>query len=411
MVERLLRQQPQDYSMLYLDMDSFFASVEQQANPSLRGKPVAVCPCLSDSTSVIAASIEAKQYGIKTGTRVDEARRLCPQLILVSDSPVSYRAVWRQFMNILDDTPGRAVSRGIDEAYLVIPSYLRTHQSTIKLASDIKASIANQIGSYVGCSIGIAPNIWLAKMAASFDKPNGLVVLHHDKLSQFYSQLQLLDFNGINRRLAKRLYDLGIYNTLQFFATPHSLLKRAWGVNGEKWYLRLRGYEVDRQPPARRQSFSHQVTLPPAVRLDRLVWRAILIKICYRLAYRLRRAGLKSQSLVLTLVFTDWSYVSRLIRLGRATSAGSELATPHLVQLLAELARPLPLRKLAITVFDLTTSQQLALNGFDGQRAEAVGQALDVINGNYGPDTIMPARALDRSLVPDRIGFGNTEGV
>lgn len=397
---------PQDYSTLYLDMDSFFASVEQQFDPQLRGRPVVVCPCDSDSTCVVAASLEAKRYGVQTGTKVYEARRLCPDLVLVTDSPTSYRQIHRQFMAILDDTLGRPVSRGIDEAYLLIPSYLRTAAASFQLASGIKEAIADQIGPYVTCSLGIAPNIWLAKMAANFDKPNGLFTLKQDNLAEFYEHLRLLDFTGINRRLARRLYNLGIYGPSQLYSASYGILKRALGVNGEKWYLRLRGYEIDQGVKGSMHSMGHQVTLDPADRRNSRVINATVIKICYKLAARLRQSKLRGHLMAVAMVDSDREYFGRVVRFGQATASGQKMAR-QAIETLLKLQRFGPIIKLVVTMSELAPDEQLSLEPFSLDRYEAIETALDQINSQYGNDTIKPGGVLNHAVVPDRIGFGN----
>lgn len=407
MVEQYLKRQPVEYSILYLDMDSFFASVEQQFNPALRGRPVAVCPCQSEATAVIAASIEAKQRGIYTGMKVYRARQLCPELAVVADSPVLYRQVHHALMAILDNTIGMPVKRGIDEAYIVLPSYARQPAVALGMAAGIKQALVNRVGSYIGCSIGLSSNIWLAKMAASFGKPNGLFALNLNRLDWFYRQVNLLDFNGINKRLARRFYDLGIYNPTQLYSASYAFLSRYFGVNGQKWYLRLRGYEVDRKPIGLARSMGHQVTLPPAMRGNSVVIRATFIKICYKLGYRLRKAGLKSRSMMVSLFFTDRTYAIKTVILEQLTSADRDLAKPEFIQLVLYLIASRLVRKMSVTMLDLSLAAQLPLFGSDSWQHEDLSAAIDQINNRYGSDTIVPAAVLTRSAATDHIGFGN----
>ncbi len=407
MVEKLLKSQPAEYSVLYLDMDSFFASVEQQFDARLRARPVAVCPCASDSTSVVAASIEAKKRGIRTGMKVYRARRLCPELIVVSTKPALYRQIHYGFMEVLDSTLGLAVSKGIDEAYVLIPSYLRDFGAALDMAVAIKSAITSKLGSHIGCSIGIAPNIWLAKMAASFNKPNGLFILELDRLAWFYSRLNLLDFTGINWRLARRFYNLGIYSPSQLYAAPYAFMKHYFGVNGQKWYLRLRGHEVDNRLKIPARSIGHQVTLPPVSRRDPAVIRATLIKICCHIGYRMRHSGLKSRLMLVGLFYADRTYLTKMIYLERPTWTDSDLASPQLLETVARLTKGKTVRKLSITMLRLAVDRQLALFGQDELKKNNLSTAIDRINGSYGPDTIGPAAVLGRSAMHDQIGFGN----
>ena len=166
---RSLLQGLEPYKVIYLDFDSFFASAEQQRRPELRGIPVGVCPFVSDTSCIVAASREAKQRGIRTGMRVWEARKLAADLVCVRDTPSYYRAIHSETLQVLEDTPCRVYVRGIDEMGLVVPSYLRSVADVTSLAQNLKRELGRRLGDVVTVSIGVGPNSWLAKLAASLN--------------------------------------------------------------------------------------------------------------------------------------------------------------------------------------------------------------------------------------------------
>lgn len=401
---------PVEASTLFLDMDSFFASVEQQYNPKLRGRPVGVCPCLGDGCCVVAASREAKLYGVRTGLRVRDARRLCPEIVLISDSPTSYRQVHASFMQVLDNTVCRVQSRGIDEAWMKLPWYLVGSKEAHTMAHQIKADVSSAVGPYISCSIGIAPNIWLGKMGASHRKPNGLVELRTSELEAFYAQLRLTDLNGISRGLARQCYRLGIYTPVALYQAPLALLRRAWGVNGVKWYLRLRGYEVDITTEKPQKTLSHQTTLMPKPAMNLAEVSAVLTKMSFRIGRRLRANRQMAKGVSMYLRYIDHSYHVRTLNTGQAFSSNEQILR-HLKSLLPSAARMQPVKKISVALYNLTDELQLTL-GIDltseSSRAAAVSLAIDQLNAKHGTHTIIPASSLGRDIFPDRIGFGNS---
>ena len=161
---------------LYVDFNSYFASVEQQLRPELRGKPIAVLPVVAETTCCIAASYEAKAFGVKTGTKVSDARKLCPGIMLVEARPALYVEYSQQ-----------------------------RRENALALTQRIKRTIAEKIGSEIRCSIGIAPNTFLAKVASNMQKPDGCVVIEANELPDRLYPLKLRDLNGIGRRMEERL--------------------------------------------------------------------------------------------------------------------------------------------------------------------------------------------------------------
>lgn len=231
--------------IMYVDMNSFFASCEQQLDPSLRGRPVGVCPYESPNAAVIAASIEAKRMGVTTGMRLQECRLVCPELVIRPSQPVKYRLFHIAIMNVLGKYCNDVIPKSIDEAIMIFTSYKLVYKDFSAIARQIKADIAKE-ADYLKCSIGIAPNAFLAKLATDLQKPDGLTEITPANIDSHLQKLTLTDLPGIATGNEKRLIAAGITTPLQLRNAPVSLLRKALGgITGYYWHCRMNFYEVD----------------------------------------------------------------------------------------------------------------------------------------------------------------------
>jgi DNA polymerase-4 len=402
-ITNLLPHQPRVGRALYVDMNSFFASVEQEVKPELRGQPVGVCPFVNDATCVIAVSTEAKRYGIKTGTLVRDARQLCPNIHLISDDPSIYRLYHRRIIEALQTTRCRVSVKSIDEAFLELPQDLQAQAPQV--ARQIRGHI-HQVGSQLGCSIGIASNLFLAKMGTKLHKPNGIVEVHLEDLEAFYAMLSLTDLYGISWRMARQLEGIGITTPLAFYHAPYPLLKQHFGVNGERWYLRLRGYEVDNRPTTRRV-VGHQTTIVPDPATTRTEVLGVASQLCYKAAVRLRVAALAAQSLQVRLRFTDRSYWTRTVRT-HTPFWDSRTFFTHATTILEGWTPQKPVRLVSISGLDLMPHSALTTPLFDATTpSEQLSHAIDLIEARFGRRSIVPGNQLLGPRVTDRVGFGN----
>ncbi|MCC7543172.1 hypothetical protein IT415_00465 [bacterium] len=409
MLEKMLRQQPQDYRTLYIDMDSFFASAEQQRRAELRGKPVGVCPFVSDNGCIVAASREAKRMGVKTAMRVSEARRRVPGIILVRDTPQYYRAIHAEVLRILEATLCRLDVRGIDEMRLEIPSYMRTASQVEELIRYIKQSLRDRLGEVLTASIGIGSNGWQAKQAASFNKPDGLFVLRQSDLAEFYAQRKLIDCTGIRHRMSRRLYSMGIQSVLDLYHAPEPLLRKELGISGTKWYLRLRGFEVDQRPETLKKSIGHQTTLMPRPAETLADLEGMLVKMLLKVGYRLRATHRLARGMMISVRFIDGGGWSKAIR--HMTPVASHAG---LVAEMEQLTKPLgsryrPVKKATIVTFDFVAEGQQSYLPLESDRQLALSRALDELRGRFGARAVMTGSGVSRDIFPDRIGFGAPE--
>lgn len=255
--------------ILFLDMNSFFASVEQQEQPQWRNAPLIVAPIDADTTSAISVSYQARAFGIKTGTSVIEAKHLCPQIRVVAARPKLYVQYSRAIIELLHHIFVTITDLSIDEmACVLCPSQQSVAAATVA-AYRVKALIKKELGEALRCSVGIAPNVFLAKVASDFEKPDGLTVFCGDYRAKLFS-LELTDLPGIAKRNAARLRAYGIYTVEDLWHAPLTTLRRVWGGTvGERWHYMLRGnriadYGVHGHGP--KKSVSHSHVLPPQLR-------------------------------------------------------------------------------------------------------------------------------------------------
>jgi len=232
--------------ILFIDMNSFFASCEQQVNYWLRGRPVGVCVYTGKFGCVIAPSNEAKKRGVKTGMRLNEAMAICPDLVPLETNPARYRNYHKKIMAVLHKYSNEIIPKSIDEAIVNLNGYELVYNDAITIAKKIKEDIKNEVGDWLKCSIGIAPNAFLAKLASNIQKPDGLTIINPQNIDAVLSKLRLTDLPGIAKNMAERLQNSGINTPLELrYSNPERLRIICKGIVGEYWHQRLNFGEVD----------------------------------------------------------------------------------------------------------------------------------------------------------------------
>jgi len=392
-------------------MNAYFASAEQQMQPALRGKPVAVVPTMTDRTCCIAVSYEARPFGIKTGTNVGEARRRCPQLRLVEGRHENYVRIHHQIIAAVETVLPVERVCSIDEmACQLSPQHRETGQA-VKLAKQVKLAIAEQVGPYLRCSIGLAPNSFLGKVASNMQKPNGLVLITREELPQRLYPLALSDFPGIGRNMRRRLESQGIRTTRQLCSLSRKQMVEVWhSVIGEQWWYWLRGDHVSERP-TRRRTVGHSHVLPPKFRNDEGA-RAVLVRLLHKAAMRLRRLDYWAARMVVGLSYTSgWPKWKETVFLGRCQD------TPTMLKALERTwekrppgGRPL---KTSITLLDLTPGACTAPSLFaEERRALEAAHAMDAVNERFGTNSLYFASMhQSRDTAPLRIAFTNIPDV
>jgi DNA polymerase-4 len=288
---------------LFLDLNSYFASVEQELRPELRRRPVAVVPLLADTTCCIAASYEAKQFGVRTGTQVGEAKRLCPGIVLVEARHELYVEYHHRIVEAVESCVPVTSVMSIDEMACRLLGCEQPLLAALDLAHEVKASIRRKAGATLCCSVGLAPNRYLAKVASDMEKPDGLVALTPDLLRDALSGLKIRDLPGIGANMEKRLHGQGIRTVGQLLALEREQLHTAWGgVGGEKLWHWLRGEDFGDADLEHQKSIGHSHVLPPELRTPEGVY-AVAGKLLHKSAMRLRKARLWASGMTVTVRF------------------------------------------------------------------------------------------------------------
>lgn len=394
---------PKDFQVLFLDMNSFFATVEQQVQPTLRGIPIGVAPYTGNSGCIIAASREAKEWGVKI-CRVGEAKKLCPKIKILEARPALYMIYHKEIRRVIESFTPYFEALSIDEFKIRLTPRDQNCKSAMELGVKIKQRIRDEVGDYLSCSVGVGPSGFLAKMAGERKKPDGLTVVTLKELKNFYSGLALMDITGINWRTEAHLNKFGIYSPLEFYNSSLSRLREMLNHPGRLWYYRLRGYEVD-EYISKTKTIGHSHVLAPELR-SRNGALSVIEKLIVKIGYRLRRDKLWAGGVVISLHFLDRGGFS-LSRRVPYFSDNKTLSTvvADLVKNCRWQSRPI---YVSISTFNLSPMLGDQISIFsDIEKSRRISKALDQINDEYGANTILPASMYGaEKSAPDRIPFG-----
>ncbi len=423
-------------------MNSYFASVEQQANPQLRGRPLGVCAYLHKAGCIIAASIEAKKCGVKVGMSISEAKQVCPQMKFIQNDPAKYRAVSSRVFSLFHELTDKVEHYSIDEVFLDLTGWYRDEAEAAWALCRARMRIQSAVGEWLTCSAGIAPSKFLAKLASEMQKPNGLTIINQKNLDSILATRELEDACGIGKRIHRRLNKLGIYNLLDLKNYPVGNLIRALGVAGYYWHERLSGQEIDRFESSATvskpgpctedhvpKSIGHSFCVPKRANEQNLIL-PILIRLTERAGRRLRSLGHYARAMTIQASFaTDTE--ARTTYQGPCTTvkfidpANDPFTLVHAAcHSLEQMWQGEQVTFLAITLIDLVPPQHqlqaplyeqtppLNLRGGWGELKQArTTKALDTIRNRHGEESIIFASMLGLSsdYAPDRIGFRKTE--
>jgi DNA polymerase-4 len=394
---------------LYVDFNSYFASVEQQLLPELRGKPIGVLAVMAETTCCIAASYEAKAFGIKTGTLVSEARKLCPDIIFVEARPPVYVQYHHFLIDIVESCTHVEKVLSIDEMVCKLTGSQQQPENALKLAAKIKASLAEKAGDFIRCSIGIAPNTFLAKVASNMQKPDGCVMIEPHELPQRLFGLELRDLNGIGKQMEARLNRYKISTVEQLYAANRQQLQVAWGsVEGERMYDKLRGLEPYYVKNAR-SSLGHSHVMPPEQRNEVGV-RAVLHRLLQKACMRMRSYDLLASRISVKVKFRNkpsWQKESALSATDNTLRLIEALET-FMQQYPKTNAEPYAV---GVSFSGLVTADEVARDLFQIAPLESekkLNQAIDTLNMKFGKNTIYFGGAHEALKdAPMRIAFNH----
>lgn len=392
---------------MHLDMNSYFASVEQQANPFLRGRAVGVCSYLSPGGCIIASSMEAKAKGIKTGCRVNEAKALDPNVVLVENEPAKYRSTTEKIFSILGSYSGTIEPYSIDEAFIDLTGWVKNFDKAVCLAREIQFRIKGEVGDWLNCSVGISWTKFLAKFAGDIaPKKSVLVIENKNKLSELLRGRSLCDAWGINIRTEARLNLLGIKSLLDLKNYSQDKIRRSLGRYGYYLWANVNGLEISQinEGSPAPKSIGHSYCLPKQT-TDKDYLSGVLYKLCEKTGRRLRDNDLEAESMNV-----GWSY----LREGgcfRSFKTKEKLFTTEEIfkyanQILEKTKLIMPVRMLAVSVSSLSgvTSQMSLFE--DNLGKKELSRTLDKINDKFGEYTVVRGQMFGTDdMARDRIGF------
>ena len=381
---------PETIESLYLDFDGFFASVMQQAMPAIRGRPVGVIPFDSDaadSSVVIACSKEAKARGCQNVMPVPEARRICPDIVLVTQRPDLFRRAHNTLLNEISCEIPIETVKSIDELCCRVSP--KDSSNPEELARRLKDRIAANVGPYITCSIGFAANRLLAKTACKMDKPNGTTIWHPDDMPGPLLGLKLEDISGIGSRLQLRLERADIFTMKHLLATQPKQLRKLWGnVNGERMWYALHGYDVKAMPTTRGM-YGHGRVLSPGWRTPdqaEACSRLLLMKA----ARRMRRDGYYARRLYLWLDIQGGGWFGEHT-LPSVHDDHSCLAALKVIWERAkrQIARKPNIIRVGVTLLDIVPAKHRQLDFLmaddrECQRWETLTHTIDGLNSRFG---------------------------
>ncbi|MGE3623465.1 MAG: hypothetical protein AB7H77_06310 [Bdellovibrionales bacterium] len=372
---------------LFLDINAFFASCEQQDVPALRGKPIVVVQTAGETACVIAASYEAKRRGVRTGMMVRDARRLCPDVIPVKSRHRLYTNFHERILKAVDTCLPIEKVLSIDEMACRLIGRERQVPAARDLDLKLKRALREQVGECIRCSIGIAPNIFLGKVGSDIQKPDGLVVITARNMPDVMLHMDLQDIYGIGPRMKQRLNNGGIYTVADLWNASPYRLRRVWGgVHGALFYQMLHGADI--QPPSARhaKSMGHQHVLEPELR-NREDARAFAQHLLAKAAERLRRNDYYCRRLGLHL-----SWQRELGKWWGETGFHETHDTNFLLARLEDLWAGVPRfkpRTVSVLLFGLVPAihHQPDLFG-QSARQNKLSPLVDSINNRYGRNAI-----------------------
>jgi DNA polymerase-4 len=410
---------------LFLDLNSYFASVEQELRPELRNRPVAVVPILADTTCCIAASYEAKAFKVKTGTQVGEAKRMCPGLEIVEARHELYVDYHKKVVDAVTTCVPVVSVMSIDEMACSLIGREQPLVAALDLARRVKETIKREVGSTLRCSVGLAPNRYLAKIASDMEKPDGLVALTPDILKPALQGLVLRDLPGVGARMEKHLNARGIRTMGQLLELDREALSDVWGgVGGEKLYHWLRGEDFNDPKLEHQKSISQSHMLPPEFRTRDGAY-AIAHKLLHKAAMRLRAAHLWTTNVSLSLKFAVPKEIAKKHHYSGIPQSGwshgmtviecqdNQTLVEALRKLWSELPQGEALQKpffVGVWLGNLVPDHLHTLSLFSSLESESrrtrLSTTMDTLNHKYGLDTLFPASMLlAKAAAPTRIAF------
>lgn len=405
--------------VLFVDMNSFFASCEQQDNFYLRGRPIAVCVYTGKFGCVIAPSIEAKKFGVKTGMRLNEAVLLCKDLIPIETNPERYRKYHVKIMDVLKSYCDNVYPKSIDEAVVDLTNYELIHKDVIQVAKDIKRDIQQKVGDWLQCSIGIAPNSFLAKVASDIQKPNGLIIINPENADIVLGRLKLTDLPGIADKMQIRLNKGGITTALQMrHASPENLKAILKSVVGFYWHCRLNFVEIDLDNEHDYKSMQAMRHLNKEQRASYEGINEILIALCLTLERRMMKRKIFANTLAFNVRYANGEQWADFINVSSPLQDGAEIYKA-IINRVDDFEKTNPsetiihrgIISISLSVSHFLDDTMVQYNLFeDNSKKDHLRKIVYDLKDKFGKQKLMRAVELrEGNVMQDVIGFGSVK--
>ena len=380
--------------IIHVDMDAFFASVEQRDHPEYRGKPVIVGG-LGNRGVVSTASYEARRFGVHSALPMATARRLCPQGIFLAGDHRKYSRVSGQIMTILDRYSPLREQVSVDEAFLDVTGMERLYSSPVDIARAIKRQVKEELSLTV--SAGVAPNKFLAKMASDLQKPDGLVVVEHGREQEFLQNLPVEKLWGIGEVTAKKLHAKGILMIGQLARLQEGQLKSFFGENAATVHALALGRDDRPVVPGHE---AKSVGAEETFERDLYVaddMRTALMELAERVGYRLRREKTAGRTITLKLRYGTFQTLTRRRTLAEPTQI-DETIYRTAVELLEQQGAGAGVRLLGITVSQLEPERpvEASLFGNPEEKGRQLSSAMDQLRQKFGAAVVVHGRLAPR---------------
>lgn len=387
-------------AIVLVDMNAFFASIEQLDRPDWRARPVAVTNGLA-GTCIITCSYEARRCGVRTGMRLREARRLCPELVQCPARPERYAAVSTRIMRALEDITPDVEVFSVDEAFLDVTRCQRLWGPPEAIARRVRRTVFEASG--LGCSIGVSGDKSTAKFAAKLDKPNGLTLIPPWEAAARLRDVPVTELSGVKAGIGGYLARHGARTCGEVARLPVSVLARRFGNLGRRiWYM-CQGQDPEpvRTAVAAPRSLGHGKVVPPDTR-DAALLHTYLLHMSEKVAARLRRHDLEAQVYAIGLR-TRCGWLGGRLRTAMATQDSGPLQE-LCRQVMEECWRGEGVFQVQVTALDPRPARrQGELFGTVSARRDAAQHAMDAVNRRYGEFTLAPGSLLNRSTMPNVI--------
>lgn len=392
--------------ILHIDMNSYFASVEQQANPFLRGKPIGITGKNQERSVVATASIEAKRLGVKTAMSTWEAKRICPSLILYPGDPEKYSFITEQFNTIFSEYADKVEQFSVDESFLDVTGSAQDHIGAVAIALSIRERIKETCGEKITCSIGIAQNKLMSKLCSESVKPNGLTVVRPQDVLSFIDKCKLQDMCGIGPNTEQHLRSLGIDTFEQLRIFPLQKLVEEFKSFG--YWLHDAAQGLDDSPVVNSnedpKSIGHSYTLPENTN-DEKEMKRYLLGLSDRVAWRMRKNGFSAKRIHVFVRYGDFTGMSQQKAFKEPTSDGLAIFRIGWQMIKKWLDHTKSVRLLGISTSDLCNGNGHISLFKKERRARALQNSLDDLQNRYGSRSWTRASLLNTNFKERSSGF------